>query len=126
MMKQNTSKQLAVAAMVVAGALSQANTQANAFQMNEVTGLNPNQVLQVAEKCGSGACGGKEQAAKESTHKCGSKTEAEHKCGKKHTVKESKRVHTSKAKADHKCGSNAAKTQETHKCASKETSPTVH
>jgi len=86
----------------------------NAFEITELPAVGIHGV-ELAEKCGSGACGSKTSAttkdadhkcgsAKDAEHKCGSKKDAKHKCGSKKAAK-AKAAH--KKEAGHKCGSGA-------------------
>lgn len=88
----------------------------NAFEITELPAVGIHGI-ELAEKCGSGACGSKTSATtKDADHKCGSTKDAEHKCGSKKDAKHqcgSKKAAKAKAKAvhkkeaGHKCGSGA-------------------
>jgi uncharacterized low-complexity protein len=97
----------------------------NIFQLSELPGLSTgSQALELAAKCGSGACGSKDDTTKkDGEHKCGSGKDAKHTCGSKKdgnhkcgAAKDAKHTCGSKKDGNHKCG--AAKDAK-HTCGSK-------
>ena len=69
-------------------------TSSGLFQLTELPGLSSAHAVEVAAKCGSGACGSKDDGQKkDGNHQCGSKKDGEHQCG------------SGKKDGNHQCGS---------------------
>ena len=114
-MNHTVSQWAILSALLVQGAMSAPalaatpSTSTNLFSITELPAMTSGQSVLLAEKCGSGACGGKKAA----DHKCGSEKgkDGDHKCGA------GKCGSSHKGKdGEHKCGSDHKAKDGSHKC----------
>lgn len=95
---------VAFASVLLSGTAAQAET-GSLFQLAEQPHMASGHALELAAKCGAGACGGKTEE-----HKCGSK-DKDHSCGskdKEHTCGSKDKEHTCGSKdKEHTCGSKS-------------------